>query len=146
MIASSYLTSLLNLLSLPQHEKKADKCLSLSSTPYTLSSNLTATFVFESGRSKGRSFRLHLPSGYNEQSEFPTVLSFHGKGDSDVWQEHITQLSESDLRIDGKEIIAVYPQGSKSSDGSGELSWAGAPYSSTTSDDVSSTYSILGGD
>jgi len=111
-------------------------CPSLSSTPYALSSNMTATFVFPSGRSKGRSFRLHLPKEYNQQSTFPTVLSFHGKGDSDVWQEHITQLSESGVNINGQAVIAVYPLGSKSSDDSGELSWAGAPYSSKTSNDI----------
>lgn len=49
-----------------------------------------------------RTFLVHIPPTYDTNVRHPVVLSFHGYGDNDTFQERITGFSESNLQIDGR--------------------------------------------
>jgi polyhydroxybutyrate depolymerase len=49
-----------------------------------------------------RTFLVHVPPTYDFNVQHPVVLSFHGYGDNDTFQELITGFSESHLQIDGR--------------------------------------------
>ncbi|TRM56942.1 Alpha/Beta hydrolase protein [Schizophyllum amplum] len=95
-----------------------------------------------------REYRVHLPEDYPAEGGHPVVLSFHGNGGTSKHQETATQLSESDLRVAGRGIIAVYPQASlgagRKGDGSdAKASWQGAPYAAADPHDIEFTMKIL---
>ncbi|KZP08568.1 carbohydrate esterase family 1 protein [Athelia psychrophila] len=96
-----------------------------------------------------RSFFVHRPANYDVNTQYPVVLSFHGYGDNDTFQELITGLSEPYIRINNLPIIAVYPNGAW---GPGKLftggaasarAWQGAPYSPYGVDDISYTQDVV---
>ena len=49
-----------------------------------------------------RSFLVHVPPSYTSNTPYPVVLSFHGYGDDDTWQEHITGFSEPGIQINNQ--------------------------------------------
>lgn len=49
-----------------------------------------------------RSFLVHVPPSYTSNTQYPVVLSFHGYGKNDTWQEHITGLSEPSVQINNQ--------------------------------------------
>ncbi|KAJ6593176.1 Alpha/Beta hydrolase protein [Mycena capillaripes] len=92
-----------------------------------------------------RSFLVHIPQRYNSNTPHPVVLSFHGYGEDDLQQEHISGFSEEENTIDGKGIIAVYPLAAF---GPGKnhrpaRAWTGAPYSPQDVDDVGFVEAII---
>ncbi|KAL1692014.1 Alpha/Beta hydrolase protein [Schizophyllum commune] len=95
-----------------------------------------------------RQYRVHLPEDYPAEGGHAVVLSFHGNGGTSKHQETATELSHSDVRINGKGIIAVYPQASigvgRKGDGSdAKASWQGAPYAAAEPHDIEFTMQIL---
>jgi len=93
-----------------------------------------------------RTFFVHLPPSYNMNTRYPVVLSFHGNGDNETWEEHITGLSEPNLQINGQDIIAVYPAGAYGPGkyyNSSSRAWQGAPYSPYGVDDVAFTENMV---
>ena len=87
----------------------------------------------------GRTYLVHTPSTFDPTIRHALVLSFHGYADSAAGQESVSGLSKSGLLIDGKGIIAVYPQGALGPGKPGDTSqraWQGAPYSAVGVDDV----------
>lgn len=79
-----------------------------------------------------RDYLVHVPKDYRPGQAKPVVLSFHGHGKTDSYQEELTHFSDVDT-------IAVYPQGRTGTDG--KSAWYGAPYS--TADDVRFTQDLL---
>lgn len=61
-----------------------------------------------------RSYRLHVPRGYQGDVPTPLVLAFHGHGGSAAPFERFTHLSQL---ADARTFIAVYPQGTVGPDG-----------------------------
>ncbi len=53
-----------------------------------------------------RTFILHLPAGYNQNTEYPIVLNMHGLGSSAIEQYLYSQFH---LEADEKGFIVVYP-------------------------------------
>ena len=82
-----------------------------------------------------RYYNVHLPVNYKNDRRHAIVFSFHGHTRNMYLQEDLSQLSEKGLLINDSEIIAVYPQGIKGTDGG--TAWQGAPYSNPHIDDVS---------
>lgn len=64
-------------------------------------------------------------------------------GGSSKKQQHITQLSDSSLRIAGKPFLTVYAQGVNNTDAGKTHIWMGAPYENTTVDDIGYVYDII---
>ncbi len=60
--------------------------------------------IFDQG--SYRTFILHLPAGYNENTEYPIVLNMHGLGSSAIEQYVYSQFH---LEADVKGFIVVYP-------------------------------------
>ena len=58
--------------------------------------------------SLSRSYRLHLPLGYDESRPVPLVLNFHGLNSSALLQEAYTQMS---VAADAEGFMVVYPEG-----------------------------------
>ncbi|KAJ6488242.1 alpha/beta-hydrolase [Mycena vitilis] len=85
-----------------------------------------------------RSFLVHLPPRYDATTAHPVVLSFHGYGEDDLQQEHISGFSKEGNLIDDKGIIAVYPLAAygPGKNGRPARAWTGAPYSPPGVDDV----------
>jgi len=78
-----------------------------------------------------RLFRLHLPSGYRNNTPQPLVLNFHGHGSTATQQEHLTKLS---ILADQQDFIAVYPQGMVGPDNT--TGWATGPAHDPHANDV----------
>ena len=57
-----------------------------------------------------RTYRLHLPSSYDENTPAPLVLSYHGHGQDMEEQETLSQFSNDAINPN---MVAVYPQGLK---------------------------------
>ncbi len=55
-----------------------------------------------------RSYRVHVPRGYQPQQPIPLVLNFHGHGSFDYVQERGTHFS---TLADREDFLVVYPQG-----------------------------------
>lgn len=55
-----------------------------------------------------RKYRLHLPEDYDINSQYPLILSFHGRGKDGTSQEKLSQFSNSSYGFEG---IVVYPEG-----------------------------------
>ncbi|KAJ7052734.1 hypothetical protein C8F01DRAFT_1065515, partial [Mycena amicta] len=79
-----------------------------------------------------RTFLVHLPAAYSPSTPHGLVVSFHGFKSNALEQERITGLSEAGVLINGKGIVAVYPEGQFGPGKNGNESiraWQGAPYS-----------------
>ncbi len=57
-----------------------------------------------------RKYRLHLPRGYNNKTNYPLVIAFHGYSDNPRIMEIVTGLS---MKADREGFIVLYPYGSK---------------------------------
>jgi len=93
-----------------------------------------------------RSFLVHIPPSYITTTPHALVLSFHGFGEEDLNQEKISGLSQQGLKINGKGIIAVYPNAKFGPGRSGKESiraWQGAPYSPPGVDDIAFTQTVV---
>lgn len=87
-----------------RHKKTPSGCGSTSAWTFDASGHYNATMG-------DRSFLVHVPPGYTSQTQYPLVLSFHGYGDNDTWQEHITGLSEPGLQINNQVRFQTRPIG-----------------------------------
>ncbi|WP_244882437.1 alpha/beta hydrolase family esterase [Gordonia desulfuricans] len=81
-----------------------------------------------------RSYRLHIPQGYNRSRANPLILAYHGHAENTAAFERYTGLSRLPA-------IVVYPTGLAGTDGTS--SWQGAPYSAPKADDIAFTSAIL---
>jgi polyhydroxybutyrate depolymerase len=61
-----------------------------------------------------RTYRLHVPAGYDPRQMTPMVLSFHGHGGTALQQERFSQYSPL---ADQQHFLVVYPQGVIGPDG-----------------------------
>lgn len=85
-----------------------------------------------------RTYRLHLPVGYDSGRAWPVVLAFHGDSGSAGGTEGSIKLSEL---ADRDAFVAVYPQGAIGRDGS--TTWAtGGPIDPAV-DDVAFVEALL---
>ncbi|KAF7293027.1 hypothetical protein MIND_01202100 [Mycena indigotica] len=119
----------------------ADFLAQFSSTNHA---NITLALSPELGGN--RSFLVHLPAAYDLAVPHALVVSFHGFKSNAKKQERITGLSGSGIRINGKGIVAVYPQGQFGPGKNGDESiraWQGAPYSPPGVDDVAFTQALV---
>jgi len=66
-----------------------------------------------------RSYRLHVPPGYQPGQPIAIVFNLHGLGESPELQE---KLSQMDTKADAANFIVIYPQGTGS-----PLSWKFGP-------------------
>ena len=57
-----------------------------------------------------RTYRIHLPGSYDQNTPAPLVISYHGHGQDMVPQETLSQFSNDAINPN---MIAVYPQGLK---------------------------------
>src|SRR5579862_3103204 len=78
-----------------------------------------------------RSYRLHVPRGYNLLHTYPLVLNFHGHGSTAAKQEAISGFSQLADRLG---FLVVYPQGLVGSDGA--TGWASGKPHTTHANDV----------
>lgn len=93
-----------------------------------------------------RSFLIHIPTNYNPTTPHALVLSFHGFKANAKKQELITGLSEKGLTLNGKGLVAVYPNGQFGPGKNGNESiraWQGAPYSPPGVDDIAFTQQMV---
>jgi len=93
-----------------------------------------------------RSFLVHLPANYDPKTPHALVVSFHGFKANGKKQELITGLSEKGLTLNGKGIVAVFPNGQFGPGKNGNQSiraWQGAPYSPPGVDDIAFTQQMV---
>ncbi|KAJ7440180.1 alpha/beta-hydrolase [Mycena latifolia] len=93
-----------------------------------------------------RSFLVHIPANYDHATPHALVVSFHGFKGNAKKQEKITGLSEKGLLLNGKGIVAVYPNGQFGPGKNGNESiraWQGAPYSPPGVDDIAFTQQMV---
>ncbi|KAK7042504.1 Alpha/Beta hydrolase protein [Favolaschia claudopus] len=93
-----------------------------------------------------RSFLVHIPANYDPTTPHALVVSFHGFKANAKKQEKISGLSERGLRLNGKGIVAVYPDGQFGPGKNGNESiraWQGAPYSPPGVDDIAFTQQMV---
>ncbi|KAF7971151.1 hypothetical protein HWV62_21964 [Athelia sp. TMB] len=94
-----------------------------------------------------RTFYVHRPADYDVHTRYPVVLSFHGYGDNETFQELITGLSEPYISINNLPIIAVYTAGAwgpgKTFTNDPARAWQGAPYSPYGVDDIAYTHDVV---
>ncbi|KAJ7056912.1 hypothetical protein C8F01DRAFT_338131 [Mycena amicta] len=105
-----------------------------NSHPQTTPTSLSRSLSPELGGN--RTFLVHLPAAYSPSTPGPHALK----------QERITGLSEVGVLINGKGIVAVYPEGQFGPGKNGNESiraWQGAPYSPPGVDDVAFTQELL---
>ncbi|KAG8862633.1 hypothetical protein FRB96_001192 [Tulasnella sp. 330] len=97
----------------------------------------------------GRTYLLHIPANYDSSKTHAVVLSYHGYDGTSAQQEILSQFSDPGVLINGRGIIAAYPQGALGNRTlcSGALefksAWQGAPYASPGVDDVQFTKDII---
>lgn len=72
-----------------------------------LGESVNLTIKSESGATP-RGYRLHIPPSYEQNTELPLILSFHGRGKDAKFQEALSQFSNASYGFEG---IAVYPEG-----------------------------------
>ncbi|KAJ7201083.1 carbohydrate esterase family 1 protein, partial [Mycena pura] len=94
----------------------------------------------------GRSFLVHIPAKYDPATPHALVVSYHGFKSNAKEQERITGLSAQGLTLNGKGIVAVYPEGQFGPGKNGNESiraWQGAPYSPPGVDDIAFTQEMV---
>ncbi|KAJ7178110.1 alpha/beta-hydrolase [Mycena filopes] len=124
-----------------------------STTPANATTGCTATSSWQFDdtnhaniTSGDRSFLVHLPANYDPATPHALVVSFHGFKANGKKQELITGLSEKGLTLNGKGIVAVYPNGQFGPGKNGNESiraWQGAPYSPPGVDDIAFTQQMV---
>lgn len=115
-----------------------DPCVSPRSITYDSQGNTLRT------TSTGRTYIVHTAPGYRSDhtTPRPVILSFHGSGVDAEFQQVFSNLSHPSHRIDGRDIITVYPQGLVGlrkpcwPDKPPKRAWQGAPFSAPGVDDV----------
>ncbi|KAJ7130339.1 hypothetical protein C8R44DRAFT_872150 [Mycena epipterygia] len=93
-----------------------------------------------------RSFLVHIPANYNSTTPHALVVSFHGFKANAKEQELITSFSDEGLTLNGKGLVAVYPNGQFGPGKNGNESiraWQGAPYSPPGVDDIAFTQQMV---
>ncbi|KAJ7658944.1 Alpha/Beta hydrolase protein [Mycena rosella] len=93
-----------------------------------------------------RSFLIHIPANYDATTPHALVVSFHGFKGNAQKQEKITGLSQKGLLLNGKGLVAVYPNGQFGPGKNGNESiraWQGAPYSPPGIDDIAFTQQMV---
>lgn len=83
-----------------------------------------------------RTYRLHLPGGYDGERALPVLLVFHGRGNSGERTEAFSKLSTLPA-------IVAYPNGVVGLGDGERQAWQGAPYSPPGVDDVAFTRDLL---
>lgn len=78
-----------------------------------------------------RSYRLHVPTGYDANTLTPLVLAFHGDGSSGQELEAYTKLSTT---ADTNDFLVAYPDGLPGADGT--TAWGGVGANMPAIDDV----------
>lgn len=101
-------------------------------------SNAGASTLLVNGES--RQFIVHLPSSYNDSSNYPVLMSFHGYGGTAT-----EFMNETDLRnlADSEKFILVYPQGQCLSGGSHWNAGLDTPDNKSSTDDFGFIESLL---
>lgn len=94
----------------PTHSKGCTKPLPAGLSPGGPSVNFT---VFSPEGGGERRYLVHLPEGFSRENDrpAPVVMAFHGFGQPTASMEEITGLSEDGLKIAGRDVVAVYPEG-----------------------------------
>jgi polyhydroxybutyrate depolymerase len=75
---------------------------------------------------------VHISSAYDHAKSHPLILDFHGAGVGAEYQTLVDNVMNDTLRLDGRDIITVYGQGTPGLDDF--VVWQGAPYSSGAND------------
>lgn len=99
-----------------------------NSSPATIGA--TTTMNLSSG-GLSRTYRLHIPAGYQVDHQTPLVLVFHGHGSNATDQESYSQFS---VLADQQGFVAAYPQGTIGPDS--KTGWATYGRTDPTIDDV----------
>lgn len=81
-----------------------------------------------------RTYRLHLPDGYQPGTPYPLILVFHGRGKTGAFTEQFSDMSKLNA-------VVAYPNGVL--DAENKQAWQGAPYSVKGVDDVKFTADLL---
>lgn len=81
-----------------------------------------------------RTYRLHLPTGYDVRSAYPLIVVYHGRGKTGAFTEAFSDLSKLNA-------IVAYPNGVLGDEA--KQAWQGAPYSAKGVDDVKFTADLL---
>lgn len=63
---------------------------------------------FQQSSGVNRTYLIHIPKNYNQNTPAPLVLNFHGRGRNNIYQEFLTGFSRPDWNPNA---IVVYPQG-----------------------------------
>ncbi|RKF80137.1 Feruloyl esterase B [Golovinomyces cichoracearum] len=79
---------------------------------------------FQQSSGVNRTYLIHIPKNYNQNTPAPLVLNFHGRGRNNIYQEFLTGFSRPDWNPNA---IVVYPQGIKDR-------WQGDPESLNVDD------------
>lgn len=83
-----------------------------------------------------RSFRVHLPEGYEAAKPSPLVVVYHGRGSS-------AELTQGFSGLDGLPAVVAYADGVIGTGDGNRQAWEGAPYSAPGVDDVAFTEDLL---
>ncbi len=81
-----------------------------------------------------RTYRIHVPAGYNSHAAVPLILAFHGRNEKSTSFETYSKLSTLPAAV-------VYADGLPGR--GGQRSWQSAPYANPKADDVEFTRAIL---
>ncbi|KAJ7056905.1 alpha/beta-hydrolase [Mycena amicta] len=132
----------------PSNETKGCSASSTSKflAKFSSTNHANITLALSPELGGNRTFLVHLPTAYSPSTPHALVVSFHGFKSSALKQERITGLSEAGVLINGKGIVAVYPEGQFGPGKNGNESiraWQGAPYSPPGVDDVAFTQELL---
>ncbi|TQS37132.1 hypothetical protein Golomagni_02402 [Golovinomyces magnicellulatus] len=79
---------------------------------------------FQQSNGANRSYLIHIPINYDQNTPAPLILNFHGRGRNNIYQELLTGFSRPDWNPNA---IVVYPQGIKGQ-------WQGDPESLNVDD------------
>ncbi|CAK5278313.1 unnamed protein product [Mycena citricolor] len=127
----------------------------LSASPYptnpTTGCSQPSTWQFSASGHKNltlgdRSLLVHIPKDYDPSMAHALVVSFHAFKMNGAEQERISGFSEPGLRLNGKGIVAVYPNGQFGPGKTGNESiraWQGAPYAAKGVDDIAFTQQMI---
>lgn len=81
-----------------------------------------------------RTYRLHLPTGYDAKTAYPLIVVYHGRGKTGEFTEAFSDLSKLNA-------VVAYPNGVLGDEA--KQAWQGAPYSAKGVDDVKFTAELL---
>jgi polyhydroxybutyrate depolymerase len=81
---------------------------------------------------RDREYILHLPEGYQNRSDWPLIIAFHGRGGTGTEIEGYSGLSTLPA-------VVAYPSGELGTGDGYRRAWQGAPYAPPRIDDVAFT-------